>query len=80
MLNTIRPLRYAMKKTQEDVARAIDVRLGTINSIENGMYIPNLLIAMKLCEYFNVKMETLFIMEEKDRQSKKDEDNILREP
>ena len=57
MINKIRIHRQAIKKTQEDVARAIDVRVGTINSVENGKYVPNLLIAMKLCEYFKVPME-----------------------
>ena len=73
MQTTLRVHRYRKDKRQEDVARAIDVRLATINAIENGRSIPSLVVAMRLAEYFNITVNDLFMLEETDRKQKPDE-------
>jgi len=73
MQTTLRVHRYRKDKRQEDVARAIDVRLATINAIENGRSIPSLVVAMRLAEYFNITVNDLFMLEESDRKQKPDE-------
>ena len=66
MVNTISCRRYKIKKKQHDLASAMNVRVGTINSIENGETVPNLRLAMRLARYFNVPVENLFTWEPED--------------
>ena len=80
MQNTIRVQRYRVNRRQEDVARAIEVTTATINQIENGKYIPNLMIAMRLARYFNIPVEQLFIWEDSDTAKPREDDEIKLPP
>ena len=69
-----------MNKRQEDIARAIEVTTATINQIENGKYIPNLLIAMRLARLFKVPVEQLFIWEDTDTAEPRKDNEIKLPP
>jgi putative transcriptional regulator len=58
--NAVLGLRSAKGATQEDVARAVGVTRQTIIAIERGNYVPSVLLALKLSEYFRVPVEDIF--------------------
>ena len=51
--------------TQEDLAAAIGVTRKTINTIENGKFVPSTVLAIRLARFFGVKVEELFELIEK---------------
>jgi len=63
--NIIFELRRAKGITQEQLAEQINVTRQTIISIEKGVYTPSLLLALKIAEYFNLKVENIFTYEKK---------------
>jgi len=52
-------------KTQEELANSIGVSRQTIHAIERNKFVPSVQTALKLADYFNVKVEELFQLEEK---------------
>ncbi|MCA9379042.1 helix-turn-helix transcriptional regulator [Candidatus Dojkabacteria bacterium] len=58
--NCVYQKRKSLGQTQEEVAGAVGVTRQTIISIEKGDYIPSVLLALKLAEHFNCKLEELF--------------------
>ncbi len=62
--NKIALLRQQRDLLQEDVARAVEVSRQTMSALERGSYIPSLLLAMRLAQYFNVSVEHLFTLDE----------------
>ena len=49
--------------TQQELANKLEVTRQTIVAIENNKYDPSLSLAFKIAEFFNVKIEDLFIPE-----------------
>lgn len=66
MKNIISQLRKENKITQEELANEVGVTRQTITSIENGKYIASLPLAFKIAEFFEMKIEDVFTMEEDD--------------
>lgn len=66
MKNIISQLRKENKITQEELANEVGVTRQTITSIENGKYIASLPLAFKIAEFFEMKIEDIFTMEEDD--------------
>lgn len=62
--NKIALLRQERGILQEDVARAVEVSRQTMSALERGSYVPSLLLAMRLAQYFSVSVEYLFTLEE----------------
>ncbi len=62
--NRVKELRARFDLTQENLAAKAGVTRQTIAAIEKGDYIPSLLLALKICKVFSLKMEELFWMEE----------------
>lgn len=60
IVNYVKEYRLKKEITQADLAKAMDVSRQSIISIENGRYIPSLLLAMKMAEYFGCAVEDLF--------------------
>ncbi len=58
--------RSIQKVSQQSLSEKMGVSRQTMNSIENGKYLPSLLLAMKLASYFECKIEELFEMEDSD--------------
>lgn len=64
MKNIIPKLRKEKKITQEELANEVGVTRQTIISIETGRYIASLPLAFKIANYFDMKIEDIFNMEE----------------
>lgn len=62
--NTIAQLRQERQLLQEDVAKAVEVSRQTMSALEKGSYVPSLLLAMRLAQYFEVEIDELFSLEE----------------
>ncbi len=66
MKNNVRLYREKNKLTQEELAKLAGVSRQSIISIEKGHYIPTTILALKLSVVLKIKMEELFILENKD--------------
>ena len=62
--NKIAQLRQERTLRQDEVAESVEVSRQTMSALEKGSYIPSLLLAMRLAEYFSVTVEELFSLEE----------------
>ena len=52
--------------SQGDLAAALGVSRQTVNSIENGRYLPSLPLALRLARTFDLHVEDIFIPDEED--------------
>ena len=59
--NRVRELRIASKLSQEMLGQALGVSRQTINSIENGRYLPSLPLALAIARNFEETVEAIFI-------------------
>lgn len=50
--------------TQEELGRRVNVTRKTINTIENGRFVPSTHLALKLARAFEVAVEDLFQLED----------------
>lgn len=58
--NTVNALRQQKGVTQEEFAAAVGVSRQTIIAIEKGNYTPSVLLALKIADYFDTAVETIF--------------------
>lgn len=58
--NTLKVQRAIKNITQEELAAAVGVTRKTINTIENGVYTPSTVLALRLARYFGVPVEEIF--------------------
>lgn len=63
MKNKVEELRKNLGMNQEDFAKAIRVSRQTVSSIENGKYNPSLELAFVISDFFDKKIEEIFIHE-----------------
>ena len=63
MKNLVEQLRKEKGLTQEDFAKAIRVSRQTVSSIENGKYNPSLDLAYIIADFFEKRIEDIFIYE-----------------
>lgn len=63
--NQIRVQRAIKNITQDELAVKIGVTRKTINTIENGIYVPSTILAIRLARFFEIKVEELFDLIEK---------------
>lgn len=63
MQTKIAEYRKKRKVTQEELADAVDVTRQTIISLENGKYKASLVLAHKLAQFFEVRIEELFLFD-----------------
>lgn len=64
MQTNIKELRARKSISQEELAKAVDVRRETINALEKGKYNPSLGLAYKIAQYFGSSIEDIFIFDE----------------
>jgi len=60
LTNTLKVQRARMDWSQEELARRIGVTRKTVNTIENGVYIPSTYLALKMAKVFEMTVEELF--------------------
>ncbi len=63
LINKLKTYREQQGLTQEDLAQAVSVSRQTIIAIEKGNYEPSLGLAMKIAQYFNLKIEDIFVLQ-----------------
>lgn len=64
LTNRLREVREARGLTQAQLAEAIGVSRKTINTVENGIYVPSTVIALKLAAVLGKPVEALFSLAE----------------
>ena len=62
--NTLKIQRAKHNLTQEQLADLVSVTRKTINTVENGKFIPSTVLALKLAHALEVPVEEIFILEE----------------
>ena len=49
-----------MQRVYQELARRIGVTRKTVNTIENGIYVPSTVLALKMARVFGVAVEEIF--------------------
>ena len=60
LLNNLEQYRKKAGLTQQELSNNADVSRKSINAIENGIYVPSTVLALKISKIFNCKVEDLF--------------------
>ena len=60
LLNRLQELRKQAGLTQEELSNSAEVSRKSINAIENGVYVPSTVLALKIARTLNCKVEDLF--------------------
>jgi putative transcriptional regulator len=62
--NRLREARLAAGWTQAELAERVGVSRKTINTVENGVFVPSTVLALKLARALDMSVEGLFILVE----------------
>ena len=60
LLNNLEVLRKKSGLTQQDLSESAEVSRKSINAIENGIYIPSTVLALKIARTLKCSVEDLF--------------------
>ena len=60
LLNHLEEFRKSAKLTQQELPIKAEVSRKSINAIENGVYVPSTVLALKIAKTLNCKLEDLF--------------------
>ena len=60
LLNNLEDLRKKARLTQQELSESADVSRKSINAIENGVYVPSTVLALKISKTLGCKVEDLF--------------------
>ena len=60
LLNNLAELRKKAGFTQQELSVSADVSRKSINAIENGIYVPSTVLALKISKTLGCKVEDLF--------------------
>ena len=60
LLNNLQELRKSADLTQQDLSESAEVSRKSINAIENGIYVPSTVLALKIAKTLNCSGEDLF--------------------
>jgi|TARA_B110000003_G_scaffold191799_1_gene190591 putative transcriptional regulator len=60
LLNNLEQLRRAAGLTQQELSVAAEVSRKSINAIENGVYVPSTVLALKISKTLSCSVEDLF--------------------
>jgi putative transcriptional regulator len=64
LVNTLKVQRAKKDLTQEELAELVQVTRKTINTVENGIYVPSTYLALKLAKVLEATVEELFQIKE----------------
>ena len=62
LLNSLKSERERLGLTQAALAEAVGVSRKTINTVENGVFLPSTLLTLKLARALDRPVEKLFIL------------------
>jgi putative transcriptional regulator len=60
LLNNLEKLRKNAGLTQQELSERANVSRKSINAVENGIYVPSTVLALKIAESLGCKVEDLF--------------------
>ena len=60
LLNNLGELRKSAGLTQQELSESAEVSRKSINAIENGIYVPSTVLALKITKTLNCSVEDLF--------------------
>jgi len=60
LLNNLKQLRTSAGITQQELSDSAEVSRKSINAIENGIYVPSTVLALKIAKTLNCSIEDLF--------------------
>ena len=60
LLNKLAELRKSASLTQQELSERAEVSRKSINAIENGIYVPSTVLALKIARTLNCRVEDLF--------------------
>jgi|TARA_Y100000389_G_C17419588_1_gene495890 putative transcriptional regulator len=60
LLNNLEELRKSANLTQQELSISAEVSRKSINAIENGVYVPSTVLALKIAKTLNCKVEDIF--------------------
>ena len=60
LLNSLEGLRKSAGLTQQELSELAEVSRKSINAIENGIYVPSTVLALKIARTLNCSVEDLF--------------------
>ncbi len=64
VINHVKTFRFQLNMTQEELAKQVSVSRQSINSIEQGLYIRSLPLALKMGRLFACSTDELFQLQE----------------
>ena len=67
LINRLRQERARLNLTQAELATLVGVSRKTINTVENGVFIPSTVLALRLARALAVPVESLFQLSEEPR-------------
>lgn len=62
LINFMKLYRVRAELTQAQLAELVDVTRKTINSVENGVFVPSTVLALKIARALRTPVETLFYL------------------
>ena len=60
LLNNLEELRKAGNLTQQELSESAEVSRKSINAIENGIYVPSTVLALKIAKTLDCSVEEIF--------------------
>tara|TARA_B100000287_G_scaffold81558_1_gene74168 strand:- start:373 stop:591 length:219 start_codon:yes stop_codon:yes gene_type:complete len=60
LINNLEKIRKLNSITQQELSISAEVSRKSINAIENGVYIPSTVLALKIARTLNCKVEDIF--------------------
>ena len=60
LVNNLEELRRSANLTQQELSESAEVSRKSINAIENGIYVPSTVLALKIAKTLGCKVEDLF--------------------
>ena len=60
LLNNLQEIRKSAGLTQQDLSESANVSRKSINAIENGIYVPSTVLALKIAKTLGCKVEDLY--------------------
>ena len=60
LANRLKEKRAELRLTQADLAERCGVTRKTVNTVENGVFVPSALLALKMARVLGEPVETLF--------------------